>query len=235
VFEAGQIQAIDTSVGWGVLLPDGSAALYTVGDQLRRTPLPEVDPVPVIPNEFRNLVGFDTTYGWVLFSKQVSYEAGTRRDLWLSPTTVMNRDPEMLVGTPTATVSRSAFTTDGSHALWNTDVDAAGSGTLHARRVIGGPERTFAGVDTSLAAGDAVVVFTDSRTPPPEHPIVADLKLVDLATEAEPLVLKSRIVDGRTFAITSDRTRLVYSLPAAPEAADQEALYVQQIRLPSAP
>jgi hypothetical protein len=228
VFEAGELRPIDTQVAWGVLTPDGATAFYVVGDQLRRTPLPNIDPVPVIPNEFRSRVGFNSTFSYVLFSKVVSYEAGTRRDLYLSPTTAYNPNAEALVPDPTATISRSAFTADGSHALWMTDVDAQGAGTLHARRVWGGPERTFENVDTVVAASGAVIVFSDARSAPTENPIVANLEIVDLALDAPPQPLQARIVDGRTFGLTSDATRVVYSLPGAADQPDAEGMYVQR-------
>jgi len=235
VFEAGQLRPIDTQVAWGVLTPDGATAFYVVGDQLRRTPLPSIDPVPVIPNEFRSRVAFDPTFSYVLFSKVVSYDAGTRRDLYLSPTSVYNPNAEALVPEPVATISRSAFTDDGSHALWMTDVDAQGSGTLHARRAWGGADRIFERADTAVAASGALVVFSDARSAPTENPIVADLKLVDLALDAPPQVLKGRIIDGRTFGLTHDKTRVVYSVPAEPEQADVEGMYVQRFLGAEAP
>ncbi|HEU4409053.1 MAG TPA: hypothetical protein VFS43_27590 [Polyangiaceae bacterium] len=46
---------IDTGVVSGKLLPDASALLYMVSDQLRRTALPEAVAVPVVTNEFRRV------------------------------------------------------------------------------------------------------------------------------------------------------------------------------------
>ncbi len=50
--EDGNDSRIDAGVSRGFLLPDGSAVLYTVGDQLRRSSVPDANPVPVVTTGF---------------------------------------------------------------------------------------------------------------------------------------------------------------------------------------
>jgi hypothetical protein len=189
-----------------------------------------VHPTPIVLTGFRAQVAFNATFSHVLYSSQITYENGTRRDLWLSNTTDFNPEPTVIMAEPIVTISRAAFTDDGNFALYLTDVDELGAGTLHARSIWTGDERIFPNVDTVAAASGAVIVFSDNRSPPPQHPPLADLKILDLATDREPQLIQGQVVDGRDFRLTADATRIAYSLPIAGDDATRQGLYVQRIR-----
>jgi hypothetical protein len=201
--EAGESRVVDASVSSGIVLPDGSAILYNVSDQLRRTALPEINPIPIVTRGFAQLAEFSPSYDHVLYSRQVTYEGGTKRDLMLSDTSIFNPQPTELVAGPTAGLSRSAFTTDGQYAIYLTDLNARGS-TLNIYSVASGKVRTFPNVDTVLAAGKATIVFSDHRSDPDKYPIVADLNVLDAATDGPPQLLEAMIVDGRSFFADPD-------------------------------
>ena len=95
------------------MLPDGSAVLYSVGDQLRRTDLPEPNPVAIVTTGYSNPVGFTPDYSHALYSSRVTYENGTQRDLRLVATEDFNPEPVELVAEPEATLPRSSMTDDG--------------------------------------------------------------------------------------------------------------------------
>src|SRR5260221_6143634 len=76
--EAGESKMVDASVSSGIVLPNGSAILYNVSDQLRRTSLPEINPIPIVTRGFAQVAGFNPSYDHVLYSRQVTYEGGTK-------------------------------------------------------------------------------------------------------------------------------------------------------------
>ncbi|HVR20856.1 MAG TPA: hypothetical protein VMS65_14195, partial [Polyangiaceae bacterium] len=98
----GEAVYIDASVGRGLLAPDGSVAFYTVGDQLRRTVLPDVDPIPVVTRGYAQPIGFSPLFDLALYSTIVTYENGTQRDLFVVPTDEANAEPVELAPEPTA-------------------------------------------------------------------------------------------------------------------------------------
>jgi len=222
---------IDNAVGWGRMLPDGSALLYTVGDQLRRTTLPEIVPIPVVTNKFRQLGAFSPDFSHVLYSTTVVYEGGERRDLLLTPTTGFNPTPLKLVATPEARLSRATFTRNSRHTVYLTGAAAEASGTLHVRAVTGAAEITAPGVDTVAAARDALLVFSDARGNPDQYPILADLKLLNAEGAEPPSLLQARIVDGRSFYVTADGQSVVYARPADAQdpSSDVEGLWLHPL------
>jgi hypothetical protein len=222
----GEESVIDEGVSTTVVLPDGSDVLYTVGDQLRRTPLSDSVPFPVVTNKFRQAGGYSPDFSHVLYSTTISYEGGEKRDLLLTPTTSFNPAPLKLVTSVSARLSRSTFTRDGSHALYLTGSNTNGSGTLHVRDVSDGSAVQVEGVDTVSAAHGTWIVFSDNRTAPGVYPVLADLKLLDAAAEQQPVLLHSGISDGRTFYLTPDGRAVVF---ARPGASDVQGLWVRPI------
>jgi hypothetical protein len=217
---------IDAGVGWGTVVPDGSAVLYTVGDQLRRSTLPELSPTPIVATEFTARAAWTPSFSHSLYSTVVTYEAGTRRDLWLTPTEGFNPTPSMLEAEPTAEISRSAFTRDGKWALYLTDA-AAGEKTLHIHPVDGAAPATVQNVDTVAAAHGSRVVFSTNRSDPEAYPITADLAVLDPQAPDEHVMLQTGTTDGRAFYLSSDGTKVVFVMPAAPETPS--AVYVQDV------
>lgn len=225
VVEGDNPYKVDQSVGWAMLLPDGSAALYTVSDQLRRSALPEVSPQPAITRDFRNRTAFSSDHKWALFSTEVDWTAGKKENLQLAPTDGVAQSPTPLVEGPIASVSRSAFTADSQWVLYLTEYDAAAGGTLHARKVDGSAEREFTGVYDVLAVDEGVILLSDNRNTE-NYPQTADLKIIDLNAETEPQLVEERIVSAQNaYALTSAKdviyTRSGYNADWSLTAANQ--------------
>ena len=207
--EGGQSRLVDASVSGGVFVPDGSSILYNVSDQLRRTEVPQINPVPIVTRGFAQRADFSPDYDYVLYSRTVTYEAGTRRDLLLTDTRGFNPTPKELVAEPVASLSRSTFTSDSKYVFYLTDVTANGS-TLNIASVETGNVRTIPNVDTVLAAKGSKLIFSDNRSDPEKYPIVADLKVVDAASDSAPTLLEAKIMDGRSFYVSADKNSVVY-------------------------
>jgi hypothetical protein len=209
VWENGTAVSIDRSVGWGMVLPEGSAVLYTVSDQLRRSPFPELAPEPVVLRDFKVRAAFSPNYRYALYSTVVQYEGGKTQDLRL--TTLENgSEPVVIADTATATLGRSIFTDDSKWVMWMTDVVARVGGTLHVRNTSNGEERTFTNVYDAAAAAKGVIVLTDNHSPEGVFPPVADLKIVDLNSGEEPELVEERITDGKAYFLDAAKEKLVY-------------------------
>ena len=211
VLDGGTSYEIDASVGWGMLLPDGSAVLYTVGDQLRRTAFPDVAPLPVVTRDFRQRTALSEDNRWALFSTVIDYSNGQTQDLRLTSTDGFSEAPTVIVDSAAATMSRAAFSENGEWVLYMTDVTPPVGGTLHAFNVSTGVERTFENAHDVIAASGDVIVFTDNHSPVDQYPPIADLKIVDLASDQEPVLVDERVLDGKSHFLSEDKTTLVYT------------------------
>ena len=225
-WEAGQLRPIDDGVAWAKMLPDASAVLYTAGDQLRRADLPSGIPVPIVTVGFRNQADWSPDFSQVLYSTQVTYEAGTRRDLRLTSTQIYNPEPLSLVAEPTASISRSAFTKDSAYTMYLTDVTAERRSTLNLRPIAGGETRTIPNVDTVLALSGSIIVYSADRTDPNKYPVKATLSALNTA-HGEPVLIEDTIMDGRAFATNAAGDKIVYVRVDADH--DREGIYVQNI------
>jgi hypothetical protein len=230
--EAGENKVVDASVSSGTVVPDGSAVLYKVGDQLRRTSLPDINPIPIVTRGFSQLADFSPSYDQVLYSRQVTYEGGTKRDLLLTAASLFNPQPTELVALPTADLSRSAFTSDGRYAIYLTDLSPQGS-TLNVFSIARGTTRTYPNVVSAVAAGKAQIVFSDQMSDPNKYPVVADLHVLDAATESPPQLIEAKILDGRSFFADSATGLVTYVRSGvARDTSDPEAqgVFVRSIR-----
>jgi hypothetical protein len=228
--ESGEKHFIDASVSTGFVLPDGSAALYTVGDQLRRTTLPDVNPLAIVTRGYSQPAAFSSGYDMALYSTKVTYDRGTRRDLRITRTDVFTLAPIELVPDPIAELPRTSLTKDGRFVLYLTDMTPSGA-TLHVRTTDGDERIVLPNVAEAVAAHDSVIVFSDGSSDPNQYPITADLKVVDLATSAPPTLLESKILEGRNFQLDATGTRVLYvrsgiDRDASPE---REGLFVRTI------
>jgi len=206
----GQQYRIDASVSRGFLLPDGSAALYTVGDQLRRSPVPYADPEPIVTTGFSEPVAFTTSYGMALYSTKVTYDNGTQRDLRLVATDGFNPEPIELVADPVAALPRSSITADGNFVLYLTDVTDTG-GTLHVVAMDGTEVVSLPGVLDALAARGSGIVFTDNASDPTVYPNVADLKYLDPARSSTPTLIEAAVMDPKNFQIDGALGDVIYA------------------------
>jgi hypothetical protein len=229
--ENGKQVLIDAGVGQGRLLPDGSAALYTVGDQLRRSAMPDVNPVPIVTTGYKQPIEFSPSFDLALYSTTVTYDVGTRRDLRLVSTDGFNPKPIDLVTEPVAALGRSSVTQDGRFVLYLTDMTPSGA-SLHIVARDGTELLALPNVLEVAAANDSTLVFTDNSSDPAQYPVVADLKLIDLASETVPRLLEEKILDGRSFQLAADRGSVFYVRSGvdrdAAEAA-HDGLFVQSI------
>jgi hypothetical protein len=206
----GQQYHIDASVTRGFLLPDGSAVLYTVADQLRRSPVPYADPEPIVTTGFSEPVAFTSSYGKVLYSSKVTYDNGTERDLRLATTDGFNPDPTALVADPVAAMPRSSMTSDGNFVLYLTDVTPTG-GTLHVVAMDGTEVASLPGVLDALAARGGGIVFTDNASDPDVYPNVADLEYLDPATSSMPTLIEGAITDTKNFQLDNALDTVIYA------------------------
>jgi hypothetical protein len=205
----GQQYRIDASVSRGFLLPDGSAVLYTVGDQLRRSSVPDANPEPIVTTGFSEPVAFTSSYGMALYSSQVSYENGTERDLHLVATSGFNPEPIDLVTDPVAAMPRSSITDDGQFVLFLTDVTPTG-GTLHVVAMDGTEVLSLPGVLDAVAAHGNGIVFTDNGSDPDVYPNVADLKWVNPASGNDPVLIEASVMEPKNFQVDSRGERVIY-------------------------
>lgn len=219
---------IDEGVSWAQVLPDGSAMLYAVGDQLRRTTLPNIVPIPIVTNKFRTVVAWSSDYSRVLYSSNVIYEPVQGQDLIVAPTTQFTAVPPVLVADPVARLSRSSLTADGNYALYLIGSDDNEAGTLYVSPVNGAPGLTIDGVDTVLAAREDLIVFSTNRSDPNAYPITADLQALRAGGDSMPVLVQADIVDGRSFYVTADGKAVVYARPAIPDPGVQ-GIWVQAI------
>jgi hypothetical protein len=230
--ENGKNLLIDAGVGRGLVLPDGSAAFYTVGDQLRRTTLPEVNPIPIVTRGYAQPIEFSPGFDLALYSTIVTYDDGTRRDLRLVPTDAFDAAPIELVTEPVAVLPRSSMTRDGRFVLYLTNVTPVGA-SLHVVEIDGTERLVLPNVVEVLAAYDSTIVFTDNSSDPDQYPLVTDLKVIDVTTNAAPLLLEAKIVEGRRFELDSTRERVVYvrsGVDRDPSVSERDGLFFQGLR-----
>jgi hypothetical protein len=228
----GVAMRIDSGVSGGFLLPDASAAFYTVGDQLRRTSLPDVNPIPIVTKGYSQPVDFSPNFGTVLYSTIVTYTDGTQRDLRLVPTDVFNPEPIALVADPVAALPRSSITQDGRYVMYLTAMTPSG-GSLHVATIDGTERLVLPNVVEVVAASGSTLVFTDSSSDPNLYPVVMDLKTIDLATETEPRLIEAKILDGHSFQLDQTRENVIYvrsGLDSDASAAEGQGLFVRSIR-----
>lgn len=232
VAEAGESMLIDSSVGRGQIVSDGSAVLYTVGDQLRRSEVPAVNPVPIVTTGYKQPIGFSPGFDLALYSTTVTYEEGTRRDLLLVSTDGLNTEPIQLVSDPIAALARSSMTEDGRFVFYLTDMSTSGA-TLHVVARDGSELLALPGVVEVVAANDSTLVFTDNSSNPEVYPIVADLKVVNLAQETEPRLVEKNVLDGHNFHVSADGTKVVYvrsGLDRDVELPESKGLFTREIK-----
>jgi hypothetical protein len=231
VSEGGDATLIDTGVGRGQIVSDGSAVLYTVGDQLRRSEYPEVNPVPVVTTGYKQPVGFSSSFDLALYSTNVTYEEGTRQDLFMVRTFGFNTEPIELVGEPVAALGRSQMTADGKHVFFLTDMSSSGA-TLNVVANDGSEMLALPNVTEVVAANASTLVFTDNASDPQQYPNVADLKVLNLAHELAPRLVEEKILNPRGFYLDASRDHVVFvrsGLDRDPELAMSKGVFVREI------
>jgi hypothetical protein len=216
----------DQGVGWGTLVSDGSAVIYNVADQLRKTAISDLSPIPLITNGYVALTGLSPDQSRILYSTKITYEPVTRRDLVITHTDGLNLEPDRLLDEPKAEITRSLFTENGKWVMYLV-ADEQQKKTLHLRSVSTKAERRIDDVDTAVAGTGSRVIYSTNRSAPPTYPITADLAVMDPAAAGDPVSLRTSTTDGRDFYLSADRSQLFYVVP--PADATPSALFVQTI------
>jgi hypothetical protein len=213
------------------MAPDGTLVLYTVGDQLRRSAYPEMNPVPIVTTGYKQPIQFSPAFDLALYSTTVTYENGTQRDLRLVSTDGFKEQPIVLVADPVAVLPRSSMTRDGQFVLYLSDVTSTG-GSLHVVDRHGAEVLVLPNVVEAEAAGNSALVFTDNQSDPEQYPVVADLKIIDLGREQEPRLIEEKILDGKKFAVDRSGRSIIYTRSGVDREAGTEArdgVFVQQL------
>lgn len=228
----GEQYLIDAGVSSGTLMSDGRTVLYSVGDQLRRAELPGVNPVAIVTTGYKQPVGFSADFGLALYSTTVTYDNGTQRDLLLTTTQAFNPDPLVLVAKPVATLPRSHMSRDGKYIFWLADSGPRG-GTLQVVDRNGAEVVELPNVVEAVAGDGSLLVFTDNPSDPEQYPVVADLKIIDLALEDEPRLVEEKVLDMKNFQVSIDGKTVSYVRSGVDrDAADaaQNGLFSVSIR-----
>jgi hypothetical protein len=220
-WEGGESMLIDKSVSWAMITPDGTRSLYTVSDQLRASPLPDIAPAPLVTNNFSVRVDWNADYSYAVFSREVNYDSGTKQDLLVASTGELNASPIVLEPNTEAMLTRSTFTSDGQHVMYVTPIDES-SRTLHVRGVDGSEKFKIDGADTAVAAHSARIVYSVNRSDPNTWPITADIMVLD-ARGSETKLLREKTTDGRAFFVAQDGNFVTYV------DAESRALMIQEI------
>lgn len=232
VMEGGEATAIDQSVSRGQITPDGAAVFYTVGDQLRRSDYPEVNPMPIVTTGYKQPIGFSSDFDIALYSTTVTYEGGTRQDLLMASTDRLNSTPIQLVSEPVAALGRSSMTRDGRFVFYLTDMSTSGA-TLHIVAKDGSEMLSLPNVMEVVAGSGSTLVFSDNGSDPDQYPVVADLKVINLTQEMEPRLVEEKILDGRNFHVDASGERVVYvrsGVERDPENPESKGLFVREVR-----
>jgi hypothetical protein len=222
---------LDASVSQGTMAPDGTVVLYTVGDQLRRSAYPEMNPVPIVTTGYKQPIQFSPGFDLALYSTTVTYENGTQRDLRLVSTDGFKEQPIVLVADPVAVLARSSMTRDGKFVMYLSDVSSTG-GSLHVVDRQGTEVLVLPHVVEAEAAAGSTLVFTDNQSDPEQYPVVADLKLIDLGSEQEPRLIEEKILDGHKFAVDATGQNIVYTRSGVDRDAaadDHDGVFVQRL------
>jgi hypothetical protein len=202
-----------------------------VGDQLRRSAYPEMNPVPIVTTGYKQPVRFSPGFDLALYSTTVTYENGTQRDLRLVSTAGFEDQPIVLVPDPVAVLPRSSMTRDGKFVLYLSDVSSTG-GSLHVVDQQGSEVLVLPNVVEAEAAGNSALVFTDNQSDPEKYPVVADLKIIDLGHEQEPRLIEEKILDGHKFAVDVAGRNVVYTRSGVDRdtaADDHDGVFVQRL------
>jgi hypothetical protein len=124
------------------------------------------------------------------------------------------------------------MTEDGRFVFYLTDMSTSGA-TLHVVGRDGSELLALPGVVEVVAANDSTLVFTDNSSNPEVYPIVADLKVVNLAQETEPRLVEKNVLDGHNFHVSADGTKVVYvrsGLDRDVELPESKGLFTREIK-----
>jgi Tol biopolymer transport system component len=201
-----------------VFVADGESAIYGASlNELRRSPVGSPLPMTLVGNGVGGLYGVSPDESFVLFYGSMD-ATHLVSDMYLSsaltPTT-----PVTLSAEATAGVRGDAFTSDGSHVLYFTDIEpTTQTGTLNAFALASQAPKVLAGdVSQTWAATGSKIVFNDHYAWTGRR-VHADVRTVDAAGNTEPELIVAQ-ADSEVF-LSPARDKIVYtwSLDDGPRA-----------------
>lgn len=205
---------IDPAGTFGILTPDGTAAIYvSTAPALMRSPVASPMPITLGPNS----QGF---YGPSPDGKQIlyftMYDSTTGLTDLLLTSATMAGTPATLATAQSSNVVGSAYTNDSSHAIYFTGyVPGTRMGTLNAFAV-GGTQGVVLGTKSYLAwaSGPTKVVFLDDLTTGMLSSMhgTGTIKVVDTAAAGMPM--PTTVVTGANadFYLSPMGDKIVYAL-----------------------
>jgi hypothetical protein len=209
---------IDPAGGTGVLVAKGQSAIYgTSAHALRRSPLSAPSPATLVGSGVTGMYGVSPDEKSVLYYSQMD-PVHLVSDLYLTSAAAPDT-PVTLSATQTGGVFGDAFTTDGSHVLYSTEVDTTTQTTT--LNVIATGDRTGRvlahGVWVTWAAAAAKVVFSDhyAWTGSRGH---ADVRTVDTSTSAAPALIVNQADAEIMMSPARDQVVYTWSLEDSPRA-----------------
>ena len=124
------------------------------------------------------------------------------------------------------------MTADGLYVFYLTDMSSSGA-TLNVVKSDGTSMVSLPNVTEVVAANASTLVFTDNASDPDQYPIVADVKVLNLAQELEPRLVEEKVLDPRGFHVDASREHVIFvrsGVDRDPQATDYKGMFVSEIR-----
>lgn len=213
------------AVSDGAFLPDGDTFVYrTSYGALRRTSISHVAPVALVASGVRTIRQLSPDGAHLVYAANDRTGSGYS-DLHLVATTAP-ASPVTLVADLAGALFGDAFTSDGSHVLFEDGCNDAYVGRFLSRPVADGAA-TPRGASAWIvhAAQGARVVWNDHYERAAQRQGRADLFTGDVSGGAAPTLIATRA--DLYFQVSSARDRVAYTYSATP---GMEGLYVADLR-----
>jgi hypothetical protein len=215
--DGGPGTTIDPSGGTGVLVANGQSAIYGAAtNELRRSRVLSPSPTTLVGSGVEGLYAVSPDEMSVLFYNNMD-TVHLISEMYLT-SAVTAGTPITLSATPTAAVHGDPFTSDSSHALYSTEVDAVQqTGTLNALAIGGGAPRVLARDAWEVwAATGAKVVFSDNYAWTGQR-VHTDVLTIDTSQSAEPTLIVYQ-ADSEVFLSPAlDQIVYTWSLDDGPQ------------------
>jgi hypothetical protein len=221
----GSPTVIDPSGSAGWLVDGGATAIYGApGGALRSSPVSSPSPTTLVTSGFGGLYGVSPDGKLALYYGKRDPKTLVS-DLYLTSTSMAGATTT-LNGTQTAGVFGDAFTVDGSHLLYGTNVDtSAQTMTLNVLAPGGGSPRVLTSTGWVIwASTGAKVVYAEDVAFNGLHPNV-DIRSLDTSQGGDATLLVSR--GDADFFFSPAHDRLVYTWSVGD--ASRQGVYVTDI------
>jgi hypothetical protein len=203
----GATLTVDAAVSEGAFTPDGAAVVYLAAGALKQHPIGGAT-VTVVGADANQLHTLSPDGTHALYSKTYDpFNGGGDLSLVaLGP----GATPTLLLA-DSAYLFGDGFTTDSSHALYFTDLQADETATLYARPTAGGAARTIAPMVWTEAAGPgALLVYNDHYGVGADNIARADLWWIDLSRDVAPALIAAQA--DANFVVSRSKKYVVYAV-----------------------